>query len=292
MGVDNQETLVHAAAMFDDFIERGGNAFDTAHIYDFDGGHCEQIFGDWMRSRGLRDEITLISKGAHTPNCTPDGMRQEFAESLERLQTNAADIYILHRDNLQVPVGEFVDVLNQHVQAGKFKIFGGSNWSLERVAEANAYASKNGLQGFSVVSNQLSLARMISPIWGGCVSAGETSARASLKAQGLALFAWSSQARGFFTDRAAPDRLEDEELVRCWYSPENFERRQRAIALAKEKNVSPINIALAWVLGQDFPCFSLIGPRSIRETASSMNAIDLVLSPAEMAWLDLAGERP
>lgn len=287
MGVDNQETLPHAAALFDDFMERGGNAFDTAHVYDFDGGHCEKIMGDWMRRRGVRDDIVLISKGAHTPNCTPEGMRQEFAESLERLQTDHADIYILHRDNLQVPVGEFVDVLNQHVQAGKFKIFGGSNWSLERVAAANAYAKQHGLQGFSVVSNQLSLARMISPIWGGCVSAGDAGARAAIAEQGLALFAWSSQARGFFTDRAAPHLRNDEEMVRCWYSDENFLRRERAFELAKEKRVSPINIALAWVLEQSFPCFSLIGPRSIQETASSMHGLKVKLSPTELAWLNL-----
>jgi aryl-alcohol dehydrogenase-like predicted oxidoreductase len=51
--------------------------------------------------------------------------------------------------------------------------------------------------------------------------------------------------------------------------------------------VSPINIALAWVLEQSFPCFSLIGPRSIQETASSMHALKVKLSPTELAWLNL-----
>ncbi|MCV2369628.1 aldo/keto reductase [Roseateles oligotrophus] len=288
MGVDNQENLSHAAALFDDYIERGGNAFDTAWVYDFEGGHSEAILGQWLRARGIRDEIVLIAKGAHTPNCTPEGMRSELAESLERLQTDHADLYILHRDNPEVPVGEFVEALNEQRRLGRFKAFGGSNWSLERVAQANAYAAAKGLQGFSLLNNQLSLARMQAPIWRGCVSAGDPASRQRLAEQGLALFAWSSQARGFFTDRAGPDRREDEELVRCWYSAANFERRARAQKLAAEKGVQAINIALAWVLAQAFPAFSLIGPRSIAETASSMRALSVQLTAEEMAWLDLA----
>jgi predicted dehydrogenase/diketogulonate reductase-like aldo/keto reductase len=288
MGVDNQETLPHAAALFDDYIERGGNAFDTAWVYDFDGGHCETIMGQWLKARGLRDDIVLIAKGAHTPHCTPDGMRRELAESLERLQTDHADLYVLHRDNLEVPVGEFIDALNEQRRAGRFQAFGGSNWSLARVAEANAYAASKGLQGFSLVNNQLSLARMLSPIWRGCVSAGDVASRQWLAAQGIALFGWSSQARGFFTDRTAPDKQGDEEMVRVWYSDANFQRKQRAVELAAKKGVSPINIALAWVLAQAFPAFSLIGPRSIAETASSMRALSVQLSAEEVAWLDLA----
>ncbi len=288
MGVDNQETLPHAAALFDDYIERGGNTFDTAWVYDFEGGHSEAILGQWLRARGIRDEIVLIAKGAHTPHCTPEGMRRELAESLERLQTDHADLYILHRDNPEVPVGEFVEALNEQGRLGRFQAFGGSNWSIERVQAANAYAAAKGLQGFSLLNNQLSLARMQAPIWRGCVSAGDPASRQWLAEQGMALFAWSSQARGFFTDRAGPDLREDEELVRCWYSPANFERRARAQKLAAEKGVHAINIALAWVLGQRFPAFSLIGPRSIAETASSMRGLTVRLSAEEMAWLDLA----
>lgn len=288
MGVDHQETLPYAAALFDDYVERGGNAFDTAWVYDFDGGHCESIFGDWLKARGIRDEIVLIAKGAHSPHCTPEGMRRELAESLARLQVDAADLYILHRDNPEVPVAEFVDALNEQRRAGRFQAFGGSNWSIERVADANAYAARSGQQGFSLLNNQLSLARMQQPVWRGCVSAGDPASRRWLAAQGLALFAWSSQARGFFVDgRAAPGRRDDEELVRCWYSEANFERLRRARELAQRKGVAAINVALAWVLGQGFPAFSLIGPRSIAETASSCRALAMQLSPDEMAWLDL-----
>jgi len=78
------------------------------------------------------------------------------------------------------------------------------------------------------------------------------------------------------------------ELAVTWFSEENFERRRRAAELASARGVALIQIALAWVANQPFPCFPLIGPRQISETRSSMAALDIELSPAELAWLDLA----
>ena len=283
-GCDNQQTMAHASAVFDDFFERGGNTFDTA--YGYGGGLPEELLGRWMTQRGNRAEIAVVVKGAHTPLCTPEHLDEQFRVSLERLQINYADIYLMHRDNLKVPVGEFVDVLNEHHRAGRIKAFGGSNWSLERLQEANAYAEKKGLQKFTCVSNNFSLARMISPVWSGCVSAKEPAFMKWLAETGTALLAWSSQARGFFTERAHPDKREDEELVRCWYSDDNFQRRERAIELARRKGVEPINIALAYVLCQPFQAFALIGPRVISETVSSLRGVSVTLTPEELRWLD------
>jgi len=100
------------------------------------------------------------------------------------------------------------------------------------------------------------------------------------------LLAWSSQARGFFTDRAGPEKHEDEELVRCWYSAANFARRARAYELAAKKRVEPINIALAYVLAQPFPTFALIGPRTLAETTSSFRALEVELTAEEVGWLE------
>jgi aryl-alcohol dehydrogenase-like predicted oxidoreductase len=201
------------------------------------------------------------------------------------------DVYMLHRDNPEVPVGEFVDVLNEHARAGRIKTFGGSNWSLERVQAANEYAAAHKLQGFSVLSNNFSLARMIDPVWSGCLSVSDGDSRAWLTATQMTLLPWSSQARGFFV-RAKPDFLEDAELVRCWYSPDNFERLERAQELATERGVTPIQIALAYVLHQPFPTIPLIGPRSTAETASSFAGLEVVLSPTQVQWLNLeVGER-
>lgn len=289
MGCDNQTTMPHGAAVWDDYFQRGGNTFDTAFVY-WDGV-MERLLGQWIKHRGLRDQVVVIGKGAHTPFCTPDGLTEQLKISLDRLQVSGVDIYMMHRDNLDVPVGEFVDVLNEQVGAGRIKVFGGSNWSIERLNAANRYAKRKGLQGFGVLSNNFSLARMVQPPWAGCVAASDPASRKWLKKTQIPLLAWSSQARGFFTPRAGRDQREDGELVRCWYADDNFERRDRAVELAKEKGVSPINIAAAYVLHQPFPTFALIGPRQISETADSMGSLAVSLTPKEVAWLNLERER-
>lgn len=285
MGCDNQTTMPYAAAMWDDYFERGGNAFDTAYIYS--GGLQERLLGQWIKNRGVRKEVVLLGKGAHTPFCNPKNLTQQLLETLERLQVEKLDIYLLHRDNLEIPAEEFVDVLNEHVRAGRIGIFGGSNWTPSRVDEANRYAQKNKLQGFGALSNNFSLARMVAPVWSGCVSASDPSSRQWLRETQLPLFAWSSQARGFFTEHAGRERLEDAEMVRCWYAEDNFQRRERTLTLAKEKRVSAPAIAAAYVLAQPFPLFALIGPRKIAETADSLECLRVNLTEAECQWLNL-----
>ncbi len=289
MGVDNQRTLAHASVMFDDFVERGGTCFDTAWIYG--QGLQEKLLGQWVRNRGVRESIVILDKGAHTPYCTPEWMARQFAESLERLQTDYVDLYMLHRDNPQVPVGEFIEALNEQLTAGRMRAFGASNWSIERIVEANAWARDHGLRGFAAMSNNFSLARMVEPVWAGCIAASDARSRAWLAETQMPLMPWSSQARGFFTERANPDDRSDPELVRCWYSDDNFRRRERAVELAHRRGVLPINIALAYVLCQPFPTFPLIGPRTLAETRSSFQALGVQLSPEELRWLNLEEER-
>jgi aryl-alcohol dehydrogenase-like predicted oxidoreductase len=287
-GCDNQLTIAHGSAVWDDFYERGGNAFDTA--WGYGGGRQERLLGRWIAQRGVRGDVAVMVKGAHTPFCYPEDLTAQLHESLERSGLGYADMYLMHRDNLEVPVGEFVEVLNEHFRAGRIRSFGGSNWSLERLQEANAYAEKRGLRKFDLVSNNFSLARMVDPVWSGCVSASTPEFRSWLGASGTKLLAWSSQARGFFTERAGRDKTGDAELVRCWYSDDNFARRERAVALAKEKGVDPIHVALAYVLEQPTGPFALIGPRFISETGSTCDGLGVTLTPAELAWLNLESD--
>jgi aryl-alcohol dehydrogenase-like predicted oxidoreductase len=286
MGVDNQQTLPHAATMFDDFVERGGTTFDTAYIYG--GGRGEKLLGQWITSRGNRDEVVVIGKGAHTPYCDPESITRQLNESLERLQTDHVDLYLMHRDNEDIPVGEFVDVLDEHFRAGRMKAFGGSNWSTARFDEANAYAAANGKQPFTLLSNHLSLARAYDVPWAGCRHVSDDESQAWLRDRQVALFPWSSQARGFFTGRAKPEDRSDEELVRCFYSDGNFERLRRAEELADKYGVEPTAIALAWLLNQPYPVFPLIGPRHLSETRTSLPGLSVELSGDEVAWLTAA----
>jgi aryl-alcohol dehydrogenase-like predicted oxidoreductase len=285
MGVDNQPGIAYASAIFDDFYERGGNMFDVGYIYM--GGMAEQLLGTWIKNRGLREQVTILGKGAHTPFCNPVDLSKQLLISLDRLKTDHIDVYCMHRDNPEIPVEEFVDVLNEHVRAGRIKVFGGSNWTIERIEAGNAYAVATGQQGFSVLSNNFSLARMVEPPWAGCLSASTAEYRSWLTRTQMPLLPWSSQARGFFLPFATPDYNGDPEIVRCWYAEDNFERKRRATELAKQRGVQPINIALAYVLNQPFPTFPLIGPRTIEETRSSMDGVDIDLTPDEVRWLNL-----
>jgi len=290
MGVDNQTTMPHAAVMFDDFFERGGTCFDTAYIYG--GGVCERLLGQWIVNRGVRDQVVILDKGAHTPFCTPDDLTRQLMESLDRLQTDYVDLYVMHRDNPAIPVGDFMEILNAHQRAGRVRAFGASNWTIERIEVANAYAREHGLTPFAAVSNNFSLARMVEPPWAGCLSASDAASRAWLTKTQTPLLPWSSQARGFFTDRARPDDRSDAELARCWYSDDNFRRLERVDELARRRGVLPINIALAYVLCQPFPTFPLIGPRTLSETRTSLPALDIDLTPDELRWLNLEQDAP
>ena len=284
MGVDNQRTLGHASAMFDDFVERGGNAFDTAYIYG--GGSMERLLGQWIANRACRDDVVVVGKGAHTPHCDPDSIVRQLDESLDRLQTDYVDLYLMHRDNEQIPVGEFVDALDEQAKAGRIRAFGGSNWSIARFQEALDYAQANGRQGFVVLSDHFGLAHAIDVPWKGCRHVTDRTDREWLERTGVTLLPWSSQARGFFARADRADRS-DEELVRCYYSDENFERLERARTLADEFAVAPTAVALAYVLAQSFPTFPLIGPRTIEETRTSMAGLEITLTDQQLRWLDL-----
>jgi aryl-alcohol dehydrogenase-like predicted oxidoreductase len=127
---------------------------------------------------------------------------------------------------------------------------------------------------------------MLEPIWAGCVTASTDDWKAWLKARQIPNFSWSSQARGFFTDRAGRDKTSNDELVRCWYSDKNFGRRDRAIELGKRLGKSPIHVALAYVLAQPFPSIPLIGPRTLGELEDSMQAFDIKLTADDLRWLE------
>jgi aryl-alcohol dehydrogenase-like predicted oxidoreductase len=182
--------------------------------------------------------------------------------------------------------------MDAEVRAGRIRgPFGGSNWTMQRMDEAIAYAERTGKQKPGALSNHFSLAEMLEPIWPGCVTSSSDEWKAWLSARQMTNFAWSSQGRGFFTDLAGRDKRDNDELVRVWYSEENFARRERAIELAGRLEKKPIHVALAYVLAQPFPSVPLIGPRTLGELDDSLRALDVALSPDELEWLDGSSDR-
>ncbi len=285
LGFEDFRTFFSGAILLDAFFEAGGNLFDTGYVYG--GGYTEKLLGEWLKNRGVREQSVVIGKGAHSPLCYPDVIGKQLAQSLDRLQTDHVDIYFMHRDNPDVPVGEFVDAMDREVKAGRIRgPFGGSNWTMARMDEAIAYAERTGKQKPGALSNNFSLAEMLVPIWPGCVTASTDKWKAWLTARQMPNFAWSSQARGFFTERAGRDKRDNEEMVRTWYSEQNFQRRDRAIELGQRLGKSPIHVALAYVLAQPFPSVPLIGPRTLDELDDSLRALDISLSKDDLEWLD------
>ena len=290
-GCDNQSDTNHAFAMFDYYFNKGGNVYDTAYIYN--NGKSDRYLGEWIKARNNRDEVVILGKGAHTPDCLPEKVRPQLEETLDRLSTNKLDIYCLHRDNPEIPVAEFMDSLNELRDEGLIDVLGASNWSLNRFKGANEYSNSKNISGFGVLSNNFSLARMLEPVWPGCFSCSEEDYRQYLIDNQIAIFPWSSQARGFFLKtqefegamHVANPNLEEQNRV--WSDENNLERRRRCFELSEKKGFEPIEVAVACVLNQSVPTFPLIGPRNFFETESSLKAFDINLSDEEVAWLDL-----
>jgi len=287
-GCDNQINEVHAFAMFDYYYSKGGRVFDTAYIYNH--GLSDKYLGDWINSRNQKD-IVVLGKGAHTPDCFPDKIRPQIEESLSRGNIDKLDIYCLHRDNLDVPVTEFIDALNECKKEGLIDVLGASNWELERFKLANDYANEQQKTGFKVLSNNFSLARMIEPVWPGCFSCDETYLK-YLTDNNIHLFPWSSQARGFFVNHvefAANEHFAnptDEEEKRVWHDELNLARKDRAIELAKEKGCQPIQIALSYVVNLEISAYPLVGPRNFFELDSCIEATNIKLSTEDLRYLE------
>lgn len=285
------DNMGQAAGLLDSFLAIGGNTIDTAHNYGGEWvGRSERAIGRWLAERGTRDRLLIIDKGAHPdengPRVHPRAIEADLRDSLERLGVEYIDLYMLHRDDPNVPVGTIAEALATHVRAGRIRAIGASNWTCERIDLFNAYARERGLPEFVASSIQLSLARSKEARWPGCISAGGAEREWHERTR-LPLFSWSSQASGFFTGRFSPDRPDDPEIVRVYYAEDNWERLRRATELGRARGVTATQIALAYVLGQSFPTFAIFGPLNSQEFASSTAAMDLDLTPDEVRWLDL-----
>ena len=284
-------------ALMDASLEAGITTFDSARHY----GNSELIIARWMRARSIQPEqIVLLTKGAHpvagVKRVTAKDITIDITESLERLNVEAIDLYVLHRDDPDVPVDEIVDVLNEHHNAGRIKAFGGSNWTVERVQSANRYAAQHNLTPFVMSSPNFSLAEQFKPPWEDCISISgdqNADARAWYAAQNMALITWSSGAGGFFSGRFTRDNLDtfssdwDAVAIHAYAYEANFQRLERAQQMATEKGVTLFQIALAYVINQaNLNIFAITGGRIPDEIRANVATLEIALSPEECLWLN------
>src|SRR3990172_7235156 len=292
-------TYTQAVKLLDRFLEAGGNCVDTAHIYGF--GDSEKTLGRWVKDSGRRSEIILITKGGHPavdpanlfgkpwePRVTPEALRADLNESLERLQTDTIDLYLCHRDDEAAPVGPLIEALNQEQRRGRVRALGASSWRVERMVEANQYAAQHGLNGFVISSPGLSLARPVKMLFPGTLFADDAT-RAWHRAHGFPMLAWASLAAGFMSGKFKPDDPSVNPVVQTYYSDGNFERVRRAQELGARKNATGLQIGLAFVLRQAFPVVALVGPTTVANLNETLGALEIELSSEEMEFLDLNG---
>jgi aryl-alcohol dehydrogenase-like predicted oxidoreductase len=290
-------------------FDHGINCFDTAHLYA--NGEADRLIGRWMEGRHNREQMVILAKGCHhnedRRRVTPFDLTADLYDTLARMKTESIDLYILHRDDPAVPVGPIVETLHGHREAGRIKAYGGSNWTWQRLQEANDYAAAHGLHPFVVSSQHFSLAEQVRDPWGGgCVSVAgpkEEVARQWHRQHNIPLFAYASLSGGLFSGRFTRDTFESERdaghidgaCVRAYCYEDNFERLERAQKLAASRGLTVPQVAIAYVLAYAeydlLDTHALVGAGSVSELQADLGALDVNLTPEEMAWLDLTTDR-
>lgn len=274
------------------YLEAGGSFFDTAHCYSFwargGDGASERELGRVLRAVGARDSVVVATKGGHpavdpgyprpADFLAPGVLARDIDDSLSRLGAERIDLYYLHRDDGVTPVGEVVDALNAEVARGRLLWLGASNWSVARLAEANAYAASRGLRGFAVSQVQWSLAL---PTWE-AAQTDPTTRRVTAEEEawhrgsGVPIAAYSATCGGYFSGRDA----------RLYDTPENAARRERARVLAAELGATASQVNLAWLRSQPglsvVPIFATSDGAHLAEI---LGATYLGLTAAQISWL-------
>ena len=284
-------------ALFDAYFDAGGNFLDTAHVYavwrPHGAGASERTVGQWIKTRGVRDQVTIATKGAHpfldsmhVPRMSQAEIESDLDESLERLGVDVIDLYWLHRDAVNIPVEDIVGIMDGFVRAGKIRYWGGSNWSPERISAANLFARSYGLAGLVASQPLGSLARAnMAAIPDQTLVDLNSAALDFHRETGLPVVPYTSQAKGYFTKRA-DNRLKPDD--RLWFdNPTNDRRFERVQELARRSGTTITAVALAYLTSQSFPCTPIIGPRNVTQLRESLAALDLTLTPEDIAYLEV-----
>jgi aryl-alcohol dehydrogenase-like predicted oxidoreductase len=275
------------------YRDGGGNIVDSAHCYGFwsqyGEGASERAIADYIGRNG-RGDLIITTKGGHPglPGyrkvdvwLSPHRIEADVDDSLGRLRVDTIDLYWLHRDDTRLEVATIIDTLNREVQRGRIRYLGASNWTVERIEEANAYAEEHGLRGFCASQVEWSLAHREPPEPAGphgnvTVFAGERET-AFHERTGLPIFAYTSTASGYF----APGTRKRADFD----NPTSRGRRKRAEELASELGVTANQVALAWLLNQPFPVVPITGTSNLEHLAEAVAAVEIELTPDQLSWL-------
>lgn len=293
--------------MMDHYLAVGGNWFDTAHMYaawEPDGlGKSEQTLGRWIKARNVRDKIFVSTKGGFEygetslsesndiPRLERDYIIAQCDDSLKRLQLDYVDVYYLHTDDPTKPVSDIMDFMDEIVKTGRARAIGASNWSAERIQEANIYARAHGKTEFTVSQINWSLGYI--ELHDRLPADEMTMTRNQYDwymANSMPVMAFCSQARGLFSKGIAhgcsfdsmkgdPDRLRH-------LNDRNYRRMLKVKEICDRDGVSPAAVVVDYIVDNDLPGMSIIGASSMAQLKDSLSAIDYTLNKDDIAALD------
>ena len=282
--------------VLDTFAEQGGNFVDTADVYsrwaeNNPGGVSEEIIGRWMQERGNRHIVVLATKARGRMWDGPNGeglsrshLIRACDESLRRLRTDYIDLYQAHSFDAETPIEETLDALDDLVRAGKVRYIGCSNYPAWRLALALGASERLRLARFDSYQPHYNLAYR---------AQFEREPAELCVDQGLGVIPYSPLAGGFLTgkyrrDAAVPDSARASGVQQRYFNERGWAIVDALDAVARSHNAQPAQIALAWLLARPGISAPIIGANTSNQLVTSLDAVELKLSPEQTAQLDQA----
>jgi len=282
-----------ARRQIDMALDAGVNLIDTADIYSI--GASEEIVGQALNGR--RDRVLLATKarfsmgpGANDAGLSRAHLIDACEASLRRLQTDHIDLYQVHEWDGQTPLEETLAALEHLLQSGKVRYVGCSNFAGWQVMKALGIAHRTGLPAFASQQIYLSLQER----------SAEYEIVPSAVDQGLGLLIWSPLAGGLLTGkyrRGQPPPAGARHASE-WSEPPIYDEGrlydtiEAVVEIAEARDVSPAQVALAWLLGRPGITTVIVGARTDEQLADNLAAADLELTPGEQTRLEEVSRPP
>lgn len=275
--------------LIDRFFEAGGNFVDTADAYS--GSVSEEICGKAMAGR--RTQFVLATKctmpvgsGPNDKGASRKHIRESCDASLRRLRTDYIDLYQIHAEDLWTPLEETLAALDDLVRAGKVLYVGASNFRAYRLMKALALSDRNGLARFISLQPQYNL----------LVRSIEREHFALAVEEGVGLITWSPLAAGMLTGKITRDRKPPESrlatrelpLYRFYFTERAFKIVDVLVECARDADMPPARLALAWQLAKREVTSVIIGARTQAQLDENLSAAGATVPPAILARLDEA----
>jgi aryl-alcohol dehydrogenase-like predicted oxidoreductase len=273
----------------DEFVARGGSFIDTAHVYgDWGPGEkakSEKVIGAWMTSRGCRRAVRISTKGGHprldtmdVPRLSAKELEVDLGESLDALRTDTIDLYFLHRDDPHVPVAELIEWLESQKARGSIRHYGCSNWSLQRIVEAQQYARSKGYAGFICNQIQDSLADVNRALLDSMqMVVADEFFDAYHRQSGMNLMAYMALAHGYFAKREANVPLSERQK-------ELYDLPQNVKMLEVMKGMQPYSVndfSYQYILQRPYPAIPITSFSTIEQMREAIASCSTAM-PVEM----------